>query len=322
MPPGRHPDPDPAIAASMRAVRLRRRGGPEALALEPIATPSPRVGEALVRVHAAAITRDELEWPVDRLPAIPSYELSGVVAALGQGVDSVAIGEPVYALIGFDRDGAAADYTAVPAALLAPKPRTLGHIESAAVPLAALSAWQGLFDHGGLREGQRVLIHGAAGGVGQFATQLARRRGAHVLGTASRPDHDLARGFGADEVLDGAVAGLAGAVEPVDLVFDTVGGERLEHSPTIVRDGGRIVSVAEEPSERVSRAPIEARYFVVEPDSAELVEIGRMIDRGELRVAIDSVFPLEDARAAFERSLATGKRGKVVLRVAGDEMAA
>jgi NADPH:quinone reductase-like Zn-dependent oxidoreductase len=237
-------------------------------------------------------------------------------------VESVAIGEPVYALIGFDRDGAAADYTAVPAALLAPKPRTLSHLESAAVPLAALSAWQGLFTHGGLREGQRVLIHGAAGGVGQFATQLAHRRGAHVLGTASRPDHDLARGFGADEVLDGAVAGLAGAVEPVDLVFDTVGGERLERSPAIVRDGGRIVSVAEEPSERVSRAPIEARYFVVEPDSGQLVEIGRMVDRGELRVAIDSVFPLEDARAAFERSLATGKRGKVVLRVAGDETAA
>ena len=131
MPPGAHPDP--AIAASMRAVRLRRRGGPEALALEQIATPSPRVGEALVRVHAAAITRDELEWPVDRLPAIPSYELSGVVAALGQGVESVAIGEPVYALIGFDRDGAAADYTAVPAALLAPKPRTLGHLANVAL---------------------------------------------------------------------------------------------------------------------------------------------------------------------------------------------
>jgi NADPH:quinone reductase-like Zn-dependent oxidoreductase len=123
-------------------------------------------------------------------------------------------------------------------------------------------------------------------------------------------------------VLDGAVAGLAGAVEPVDLVFDTVGGERLERSPALVRDGGRIVSIAEEPSERVSRAPIEARYFVVEPDSGQLVEIGRMLDRGELRVAIDSVFPLEDARAAFERSLATGKRGKVVLRVAGDETAA
>jgi NADPH:quinone reductase-like Zn-dependent oxidoreductase len=320
VPPGRHPDP--AVAARMRSVRLHRPGGPEALVFEQIATPSPRAGEALVRVHAAAITRDELAWPVDRLPAIPSYELSGVVAALGQGVERVAIGEPVYALTGFDRDGAAADYTAVPAALLAPKPHTLGHLESAAVPLAALSAWQGLFDHGGLREGQRVLIHGAAGGVGQFATQLARHRGAHVLGTASRPDHDLARGFGADEVLDGAVADLAGAVEPVDLVFDTVGGERLERSPALLRDGGRLVSVAEEPSERVARAPIETRYFVVEPDAGQLVELGRMLDRGELRVAIDSVFPLEEARAAFERSLATGKRGKVVLRLAGDETAA
>lgn len=118
------------------------------------------------------------------------------------------------------------------------------------------------------------------------------------------------------------MAGLAGAVEPVDLVFDTVGGERLERSPAIVRDGGRLVSVAEEPPERGSRAPIQRSYFVVEPDRGQLVELGRMIDRGELRVAIDSVFPLEDARAAFERSLATGKRGKVVLRVAEDETAA
>ena len=319
-PPGR--PAETAVAARMRAVRLHRPGGPEALAVEQVATPRPGAGEALVRVHAAAITRGELEWPVDRLPAIPSYELSGVVAALGQGVEGVAVGEPVYALVGFDRDGAAADYAAVPAGLLAPKPSTLGHVESAAIPLAALSAWQGLYDHGGLREGQRVLIHGAAGGVGQFATQLARDRGAHVIGTTSRPDDGLVRGFGADEVLDGTVADLAGAVEPVDLVFDTVGGERLEQSPAIVRDGGRLVSVAEEPSERASRGPIETSYFVVEPDRGQLVELGRMLDGGRLRVAIDSVFPLEDARAAFERSLASGKRGKVVLRVAGDETAA
>ena len=320
VPPGR--PVEAAVAPTMRSVRLPRPGGPGALALEQLPTPRPGAGEALVRVHAAAITRGELDWPVDRLPATPSYELSGVVAALGQGVEGVAVGEPVYALIGFDRDGAAADYAAVPAGLLAPKPATLGHLESAAVPLAALSAWQGLFVHGGLREGQRVLIHGAAGGVGQFATQLARRRGAHVIGTTSRPDDGLARGFGADEVLDGAVADLAGAVEPVDLVFDTVGGERLERSPAVVRDGGRLVSVAEEPPESGSRAPIQRSYFVVEPDRGQLVELGRMIDRGQLRVAIDSVFPLEDARAAFERSLATGKRGKVVLRVAEDETAA
>ena len=139
----------------------------------------------LVRVHAAAITRDELDWPVERLPAIPSYELSGVVAAVGPGADEGLVGEAVYALTGFDRDGVAADYALVSRRLLAPKPRRLDHIEAAAVPLAALSAWQGLLDHGRLQAGERVLIHGAAGGVGQFATQLAAERGAHVIATVS-----------------------------------------------------------------------------------------------------------------------------------------
>jgi NADPH:quinone reductase-like Zn-dependent oxidoreductase len=224
----------------------------------------------------------------------------------------VAAGEPVFALTGFDRDGVAADYAAVPADLLAPKPGSLGHVESAAVPLAALSAWQGLFVHGALDQGQRVLIHGAAGGVGQFATQLARHRGARVIGTTSPAGADLVRQLGAHEVLDGT--GFEDAVEPVDLVFDTVGGERLARSPSVVREGGRLVSVAEEPA--ASGAPITTSYFVVEPDRGQLVELGRLIDRGALRVAIDSVFALEDARAAFERSLASGKRGKVVLRVA------
>ena len=157
---------------TMRAVVLRAAGGPEQLVHEQVATPAPGRGEALVRVHAAALTRDELEWPVDRLPAIPSYELSGVVAALGPGVDGLAVGEAVFGMTAFDRDGVAADYAAIPTELLAPKPRALSHAEAAAVPLAALSAWQGLFDHGRLAARERVLIHGATGGVGQFATQL------------------------------------------------------------------------------------------------------------------------------------------------------
>ena len=174
-------------STTMRAVvtpcrRRARTAGPQG-GHDPGAGPR----EALVRVHAAAITRDELEWPLDRLPAIPSYELSGVVAALGPVVGDVAVGDAVYALTAFDRDGVAAEYAAVPAALLAPKPRRLDHVESAAVPLAALSAWQGLFEHGGLEAGERVLIHGATGGVGHFATQLARRRGAYVTATTSRP---------------------------------------------------------------------------------------------------------------------------------------
>src|SRR5213083_1028492 len=235
------------------AVRLHDDG----LKVEEIETPSPDPGEVLVRVHAAAITRDELEWPFDRLPAIPSYELSGVV------VDS---GDEVYALTPFDRDGVAAEYAAVPAATLAPKPSTLSHVESAAVPLPALSAWQGLFAHGGLEPGERMLVHGAVGGVGQFATQLARWRGAYVVATAPPQAFERARALGAHEVIDGRRK-LDDWASPVDLVFDTAGGELLE--------------------------------------------------RPHALLAIDSTFALADAPAAFERSLASGKHGKVVIRVAG-----
>jgi NADPH:quinone reductase-like Zn-dependent oxidoreductase len=294
----------------MKAVRLHSPGL-DGLSLDELEVPQVRAGEALVEVHAAAITRDELEWPVDRLPAIPSYELSGVVTAVADDVE-VAVGEPVYALTEFDRDGVAAAYAAVRASLLARKPSTVDHVASAAIPLAALSAWQGLFDHGRLDRDQRVLIHGAAGGVGHFATQLARWRGAHVIGTASPGSMDAARAYGAHEVLDGRGDRFEDALAPVDLVFDTVGGRLLQRSPATVRPGGRLVSVAEEPP--VAEA-IEASYFVVEPNREQLVKIARLVDDGALRPAIDSVFPLSDATAAFERSQAAGKRGKVVIRV-------
>jgi NADPH:quinone reductase-like Zn-dependent oxidoreductase len=244
----------------VRAVRLHDEG----LKVEEVDTPSPRPGEVLVRVHAAAITRGELEWPVDRLPATPSYELSGVV------VDS---GEEVYALTPFDRDGAAAEFAAVPAEALAPKPSRLSHVEAAALPMGGLSAWQALFVHGRLARGERVLITGASGGVGHIAVQLARHAGATVVDSG-----------------------------PADLVFDTRGGE--------VPAGERVVTIAEE-------AP-GAIYFVVEPDRQQLTELGALVDAGELRVEVDSVFPLTEARAAFERVESRGKRGKVVLEVRAD----
>jgi NADPH:quinone reductase-like Zn-dependent oxidoreductase len=300
-----------AIPASMRAIRLHAPGGLARLVDERLDTPSQGSGEALVRVHAAAITRDELDWPVDRLPAIPSHELSGEIAAVGTGVEDMAVGDAVYALADFEHDGAAAEYAVVAAELLAPKPQALSHIESAAVPLAALSAWQALFDHGKLAPGERVLVHGAAGGVGSFAVQLARHRGAHVIGTASTSGVDTARQLGADEVVDNTSARFEEAVDPVDLVFDTAGGELLERSPAILRDGGRLVSVAEEPSG-------EGVYFIVEPNREQLVEIGRLADGGALRALVDSVFPLGEAREAVERSMQPGKRGKVVLRVLDD----
>jgi NADPH:quinone reductase-like Zn-dependent oxidoreductase len=253
----------------MRAVRLHAGG----LVVEELEAPRPRAGEALVRVQAAAITRDELTWPVDRLPAIPSYELSGVVAELAVDAPDIATGDEVFALTPFDRDGVAAEYAVVPIAVLAPKPRSLTHVESAALTLAGLSAWQGLFDHGALREGERVRVLGASGGVGHLAAQLARGQ-------------------------------LATEDGPYDLVFDTVGGDVLARAAHSTR---RVVSVAEEAAGAI--------YFVVEPSRTQLVELARLADAGELRPAIDSVFPLEEAGAAFARVAERGKRGKVVLRV-------
>jgi len=275
----------------MRALRLHAVGDPASLAIEELDDPHPGPGEALVRVHAAAITRDELEWPADRMPATPSHELSGVVAAVGDGVDEFAAGDEVFALTPFDHDGVAADLAVVPASVLAPKPASLGHVASAAIPLPALSAWQGLFDHGRLAEGESVLIHGARGVVGAFAVQLARWRGADVI----------------ESEADAEAGGL-------DLVFDTGGGERLERSPALLREGGRLVSVATEPPRA---GGIGSVYFVVEPRHAQLVELARLADLGALRPDVDAVFELADAREAFERSLRRDRRGKIVLRVAG-----
>jgi NADPH:quinone reductase-like Zn-dependent oxidoreductase len=300
----------------MDAIRLHPPGGPAGLVFEQLERPEPGPGEALVRVHAAAITRDELDWPVERLPAIPSYELSGVVAGIGPEIDDVAVGDEVYALTDFARDGAAAEYAIVASAFLGPKPRRLGHVESAALPLVGLSAWQGLVVYGELSEGQRLLVHGAAGGVGHLAVQLGRTRGAYVIGTASAGNLEAVREFGADEVIDYASVRFEDAVEDVDLVFDTAGGERLERSPAVIRDGGRLVSVAAEPPKSPG---VESTYFVVEPNRGQLGELASLADQGALRPAIDEVFPLADARRAFERSLAGHRPGKIVLRIGIDD---
>jgi NADPH:quinone reductase-like Zn-dependent oxidoreductase len=292
----------------MYAVRQHAPGGLSGLVYEEIETPQPGPGEALVRVHAAAITRGELDWTSDRLPATPSFELSGVVAAVGANADDVAVDEPVYGLADFDREGAAAEYAVVRSEFLAPKPQTIGHVESAAIPLAALTAWQGLFDHGRLTKGQRVLVQGAAGGVGHFAVQLARHWDAHVIGTTSAGNNESVSELGAAEVL----TAIPDAFEPVDLVFDTVGGEPLERAAAILRPGGRLVSVAEEPPQEPG---ISSIYFVVEPSREQLVELAKLVDGGKLRPTIDAVFPLSESRQAFERTLSDRRRGKVVLQV-------
>ena len=222
----------------MRVIRLRAPGGPEHVALEEAEPPRPASREALVRVHAAAITRGELDWPLDRLPAIPSYELSGVVEEVGSGVAGVAAGDEVIALTPFDRDGVAAEYTVLPAELLVPRPRALSHAESAATPLPALTAWQGLFDHGRLAAGERVLIQGAAGAVGRFAVQLARAAGARVIGAASPANERSVLELGAHEVID-TTNGFEDTMEAVDVVFDTVGASGfVGPAPCCVPTGG------------------------------------------------------------------------------------
>jgi NADPH:quinone reductase-like Zn-dependent oxidoreductase len=255
----------------MRAVRVHEPGGIGALSLDEIDIPEPGEGDVLVRVHAAAITRDELEWRLDRLPSIPSYEVSGVVARGAAGFEE---GDEVFALTGFDRDGMAAEYAVVGADLLAHKPDRLSHVEAAALPMPALTAWQALFDHGKLEAGERVLITGARGGVGHIAVQLANWKGATIVD-------------------DG----------PADLVFDTAGREKLKAAPGLLAEGGRLVSVAEEPPEGTGT------YFIVEPNGAQLADLAQL----DLRPEVDSTFPLAEARRAFERVEQRGKHGKVVL---------
>jgi NADPH:quinone reductase-like Zn-dependent oxidoreductase len=277
----------------MRAVRLHADG----LTLDEIDRPTPAPGDVLVRVRAAGLTRDELTWPTDRVPAIPSYELSGETDGLGD----------VFALTRFDRDGVAAEYAVVPPALLVAKPPALSHVEAAALPLAALSSWQALFDHGHLEEGERVLVTGATGGVGHLGLQLARWSGAHVIAMTSDPE--LALELGAHELFDEA------ATHPVDLVFDTTGGDGAATAMHQLRDGGRFVTVAEEPSG--VPGGIASTYFVVEPDRVALERIAELAEAGTIRAMVDSVFGLEDAVQAFRRLDQRGKRGKVVLRIDG-----
>jgi NADPH:quinone reductase-like Zn-dependent oxidoreductase len=309
----------------VKAIRIHHRGGPEQFVYEDAPQPRPAAGEALIRVHAAGVTPTELGWSptwttatgADRLPVIPSHEVAGVVAAVGPEVTVIATGDPVYGLTDFYRDGAAAEYVVAQATDLAPKPRTLDYVKAAAVPLSALTAWQSLFDHAGLAAGQRVLIHGAAGGVGSFAVQLARWRGAHVIGTASASNTEFVGGLGAHEVIDYRLSRFEDTVHDVDVVLDTIGGETQERSFTVLRQGGTLVSIVNPPSaEQAATHHVRGLFSIVEPNRDELIQIAHLIDDGIVRTVVSEVFPLSQARAAYEQGLAGHNRGKVVLRVA------
>jgi NADPH:quinone reductase-like Zn-dependent oxidoreductase len=313
---------------TMRAVRAHRRGGPEQLVYEVVPRPEPGPGEVLVAVHAASITSSELTWDAtwtdspepggrDRTPIIPSHEMSGVVAALGPGVTEAEVGDEVYGLIPFVRDGAAAEYVTVPADILAAKPATVDHDAAAAVPLAALTVWQALVDHASLRAGQHILIHGAAGGVGSFAVQIAAALGARITATAGGRDRDFVTKLGAHEVVDYANERFEDHVDGVDVVLDMVGGETQARSWSVLRPGGVLVSVVAPPDARQAAAHgVRGVFFIVEPNRAQLETIARLIETGRLTPAVDRVVSLADTRAAYEALQTEHRRGKVVIHVA------
>jgi NADPH:quinone reductase-like Zn-dependent oxidoreductase len=317
---------------TMMALRAHARGGPEQLVYEQAPTPEPGPGEALVEVHAAAITFAELTWDQswttsdgrDRTPVIPSHEVSGTVAGLGPGAGGVLPGEEVYGLIDFDRDGAAAQYVTLPAAHLAARPRSVAHAETATLPLAALTAWQALVDHAALKPGEQVLVQGGAGGVGSHAVQLAAILGGSVTATGRAAQREFVLGLGASAYLasdseqGGERGGESAAIPPggFDVVIDTVGGAVLDASYGMTRRGGRLVTLGEPPDQdKAAALGVHATFFIVIPDAAELAQLAALVDAGRLRPVLSQTFPLREGRAAFESAGRPRPPGKTVLIV-------
>ncbi|MFC9097771.1 NADP-dependent oxidoreductase [Streptomyces sp. NPDC057072] len=281
---------------------------------EPIAA----INDVIVRIHASGFVPTEMEWPStwadragrDRTPSIPGHELAGVVTALGYGTTGLSVGQRVFGLADWHRDGTLAQYVAIEARNLAPLPGDVDFTVGASLPISGLTAWQGLFQHGRLQAGQTVLAHGAAGAVGTMVTQLAREAGAYVIGTGRAADREKALDFGAHEFVDLENDTLKD-IGSVDLVFDVIGGDIQEQSAALIKPGGTLVSIV---------GPVEARPthglavdFVVEADRAELGEIVQRVRDGRLRTNIGDIANLDDAIAALNPT--TRRRGKTVIRV-------
>ena len=308
----------------MKAIRIHAYGGPEVLRYEDAPDPEPAAEELLIKVHAAGI--NPVDWKVreghlagflkHRLPLIPGWDVAGEVVAVGSGVTGWSLGDAMYSRPDLARDGAYAEFMVLRASEAAPKPRSLDFIHAAAVPLAALTAWQALFDAAGLSAGQRVLIHAGAGGVGAFAVQLAHHKGAHVIATGSQRNAAFIRDLGADTVIDYQATRFEEAVRDLDVVFDTVGGEVQDRSWATLRRGGCLVSIVRGPAqEAAAQHGVRAQYVFVQPNAAQLREIGALIDAGTISVTVEAVLPLSEAAAAQQRSAAGHTRGKLVLRV-------
>ncbi|BBY95954.1 NADPH:quinone reductase [Mycobacterium gallinarum] len=303
----------------MRAIIARdRAAGVHGLALGEMPYPHAAENDVVVRVHAAGFTPGELDWPGtwtdragrDRAPTIPGHEVSGVVAELGYGTTGLTVGQRVFGITDWCRNGTLAEFVAVEARNLAPLSSGVDHTVAAALPISGLTAWQGLFLHGRLCAGQTVLIHGAAGGVGSMAVQLALEAGARVIGTGRAADRDVALGLGA-EVFADLDEGRLEDVGAVDMVFDVIGGEILRRSAALVRPDGALVSIAEPPPSPPDN--VRAIFFVVEPDRAALAELELRLRDGRIAPRVATIRPLDDAAAAFDPT--RRGRGKTIIRV-------
>lgn len=309
--------------SEMLACRIHRFGGPDVLECESIAVPEPQANEVLVRVRAASanpvdIKTREGKYPMireDKLPYTLGRDFAGVVARVGAGVKDWKAGDEVYGFVG-QGQGAYAGFVKVEESALARRPEEADFVTAGAVPLAALTAWQGLFDHGHLEAGERVLIHAGAGGVGHFAVQFAKVRGAEVFVTASSDGADFVRSLGADHVIDYHKQRFEGVMRDMDLVFDLIGGETQTRSWAVVKHGGALISTLTEPSQTEAASHgARAERYTARPDGSQLAEIASLIDKGRVRVKIAETFPFESVADALARLDQGHVRGKIVVEL-------
>jgi NADPH:quinone reductase-like Zn-dependent oxidoreductase len=311
-------------AHRMKAARVHRFGGPEAITLEGVDRPVPGEGEVLVRVNAAGVGpwdawvragKSALPQP---LPLTLGADLSGVVAEVGSGVSAFSADEPVFGVTNARFTGAYAEYAIASAGMIARKPGRLSDVDAAAAPVVAVTAWQGLFEEAGLVRGDSVLIHGAAGGVGSLAVQLARWAGLRVVATASARDLAHVRCLGADEVVDYQAARFEDSAQGMDAVLDCVGGQTQTRSFAVLKRGGRLISIVANPDQMLAeRHGVSARFFLVDVTTQRLNGIVGLFDKGALFVEVGAVLPLASARLAH--AMLAGERprprGKIVLRI-------
>lgn len=310
--------------ATMKAIRFHKYGGPEVLVYEDAPRPEAAAGELLLRVHAAGVNPVDWkaraghleDWLHHQLPLIPGWDVSGVVEALGTDVAGFTPGDEVFGMLDITRNGAYAEYAVVSAASVARKPPALSHAIAAALPIAALTAWQALFDVAHLKAGQTLLIHGAAGGVGHFAVQFAKWKGAKVIGTATGRNVGFVRELGADRVIDYQTTRFEGAVRDIDAVFDTIGGETQHRSWQVVKKGGVLVATLgiENPQAAADHG-VRGVGMYVHADLAQLARIAALIETKKVTTYLNSVLPVAEAAKAHESSQTGHVRGKIVLTV-------